>query len=134
VIGLDTNVLVRYIAQDEPRHASAAARLIESFSADAPGFVSSVALVETVWVLSRAYKTPRAAVGDIVEGLLRARELVVEDAETHYLALGVFRTTSADYADAVIAQAGNRAGCLETVTFDRRAANGAGMRLLEPAA
>jgi predicted nucleic-acid-binding protein len=95
--------------------------------------VSTIALIETVWVLSRAYKTPRAAVGDIVEGFLRARELVVEDAETHYLALGVFRTTAADYADAVIAQAGRLAGCAETVTFDRRAADRAGMRSLAPA-
>jgi predicted nucleic-acid-binding protein len=133
VIGLDTNVLVRYIAQDEPRQSAAAARLIESFSAEAPGFVSTVALVETVWVLARAYKTQRAAVADVIEGLLRARELVVEDAETHYLALGAFRASSADYADAVIAQAGRRAGCEETVTFDRRAAEGATMRLLEPA-
>jgi predicted nucleic-acid-binding protein len=130
VIGLDTNVLVRYIAQDEPSQSALATELVDSFTAEAPGFVSTVTLVETVWVLARAYKTAKAEILQIVEGLLRARELVIEDAETHYLALNRFEATTIDYADAVIAQAGRRAGCDFTATFDRRAASG-GMRLLE---
>jgi predicted nucleic-acid-binding protein len=130
VIGLDTNVLVRYIAQDEPSQAALATKLVESFTAEAPGFVSTVTLVETVWVLARAYKTAKVEILQVVEGLLRARELVIEDPETHYLALNQFEATTVDYADAVIAQAGRRAGCEFTATFDRRAASG-GMRLLE---
>lgn len=130
MIGLDTNVLVRYIAQDEPAQSALATKLVEGFTAAAPGFVSTVTLVETVWVLARAYTTAKAEILQIVEGLLRARELVIEDAETHYLALNQFEATTIDYADAVIAQAGRRAGCESTATFDRRAASG-GMRLLE---
>ena len=130
MIGLDTNVLVRYIAQDEPSQSALATKLVESFTATAPGFVSTVTLVETVWVLARAYKTAKTEILQIVEGLLRARELVIEDAETHYLALNQFEATTVDYADAVIAQAGRRVGCEFTATFDRRAASG-GMQLLE---
>lgn len=130
MIGLDTNVLVRYIAQDEPVQAAIATRLVEGFTAEAPGFISTVTLVETVWVLSRAYKTPKAELLRIVEGLLRARELVVENAETHYLALNAFAASAVDYADALIAEASRRAGCEVTVTFDRRAA-GSVMRLAE---
>ena len=130
MIGLDTNVLVRYIAQDEPEQAAAATRLIEGFTTEAPGFISTVTLVETVWVLARAYKAPKNAIAGVIEGLLRARELVVENAEAHYLALAAFQGAPADYADAVIAQAGKQAGCERTVTFDRRAAGGL-MRLLE---
>jgi predicted nucleic-acid-binding protein len=130
VIGLDTNVLVRYIAQDERTQAALAARLVESFTAEAPGFVSTVTLVEAVWVLAGAYKTAKAEILQIIEGLLRARELVIEDAETHYLALNQFEATTVDYADAVIAQAGRRAGCEFTATFDRRAAS-SGMHLLD---
>jgi predicted nucleic-acid-binding protein len=90
-----------------------------------------VALVETTWVLSRTYnRTPRADRRHH-EGLLSARELIVEQSETHYLALGTHQTPTADYADAVITQAGKRAGCDETVTFDRRSALGVKMRLLE---
>ena len=50
MIGLDTNVLVRYIAQDDPKQSPKATRLIESFTVDAPGYVSVVAVVELVWV------------------------------------------------------------------------------------
>jgi predicted nucleic-acid-binding protein len=130
VIGLDTNVLVRYLAQDDPGQAAIATRLIEGFTAEAPGFISTVALVETVWVLARAYDTARADIAGVVEGLLRSRELVVQDAEIHYLALHAFQSEAIDYADAVIAEFARRAGCLETVTFDRRAATGGQMRLL----
>ena len=130
MIGLDTNVLVRYIAQDEPAQAAAATRLIESFTPQAPGFVSTVTLIETVWVLSAAYGTPKTRITAIIEGLLRARELVVEAADIHYLALADFQEAAVDYADAVIARTGSRAGCEHTVTFDRRAAAGL-MKLLE---
>ncbi len=131
MIGLDTNVLVRYLAQDEPAQSAAATQLIEGFTAEAPGFISTVTLVETAWVLARAYRTPRPDIAAVIEGLLRAQDLVVEQSETHYLALGTYQATTADYADAVIAQTGKRAGCDETVTFDRHAANGVKMRLLE---
>ncbi len=133
MIGLDTNVLVRYLAQDEPTQSAAATQLIEGFTQAAPGFISTVTLVETAWVLARAYKTPRPQIGAVIEGLLRAHELIIEQSETHYLALGIYRTTTADYSDAVIAQASRGAGCDETVTFDRRAAKGGQMRLLEMA-
>jgi len=130
LIGLDTNVLVRYIAQDDPAQAAAASRVIESFTADSPGFISTVTVVEMVWVLMRAYRTPKTVIEKTVEGLLRSRELVVENAEIHYLALAAFHAAPVDYADAVIAMAGRGAGCEETVTFDRQAAASL-MRLLD---
>lgn len=130
MIGLDTNVLVRYLAQDDKDQAALATQLIDGFTPDNPGFVATVGLVETVWVLTRAYGMSRTDIAAVVEGLLRARDLVIEDAEIHYLALGAFQAQPIDYADAVIAQTGRRAGCLETVTFDRRAAASNQMRLL----
>lgn len=130
MIGIDTNVLVRYLAQDDHAQAATATRLIESFTTEAPGFVSTVTLVETVWVLARAYRTPRAEIANVIEGLLRSQDLVIEQAETHYMALGAYKSEPIEFSDAVIAQAGRRAGCTETVTFDRRAASGGRMRLL----
>jgi len=91
VIGLDTNVLVRYLAQDDPAQSAAATRLLDGFTAEAPGFISIVTLVETAWVLARAYRTPQPGIAAIIERLLRARELVVEQSETHYLALGIYQ-------------------------------------------
>lgn len=130
MIGLDTNVLVRYLAQDDEDQAAIATQLIDGFTPDSPGFVATVALVETVWVLAKAYGMSRMDIAAVVEGLLRARDLVVEDAEMHYLALGAFQAQPIDYADAVIAQAGRRAGCLQTVTFDQRAAASGQMKRL----
>jgi len=133
VIGIDTNVLVRYLAQDDAVQSPAAARLIDGFTRDAPGFISQVTLVETVWVLTRAYNAynmTRAAIADTVETLLRASELVVHDAEISYLALATYRATKADFSDALIAHGGLLAGCRETLTFDKAAAHAPGMKLL----
>lgn len=130
MIGIDTNVLVRYLAQDDPAQSPVATRIIEGFSAERPGFISQMALVETVWVLTRAYKMNREQIADTLEALLRAREVMVERAEAGYLALASYRTAKADFADALIAHGGRLEGCRETVTFDRGAARQAGMRLL----
>jgi len=130
VIGVDTNVLVRYLAQDDATQSPIASRIIDALTADAPGYISMVVLVETVWVPSRTYRMPRARIAEIVETLLRARELVVEAVEAAYLALATYQTTTADFSDALIAHAARLAGCSETVTFDKAAAATAGMRLL----
>lgn len=130
MIGVDTNVLVRYLAQDDEAQSPVASKIIDGFTSDAPGFISQVALVETVWVLTRSYKMTRDAVADTVEAVLRARELVVEGAEAGYLALATYRATKADFSDALIAHGGRLAGCRETVTFDKGAASATGMRLL----
>jgi predicted nucleic-acid-binding protein len=123
VIGLDTNVVVRYLAQDDARQAAAATRLIEgSLSAEARGFISIVTLAEVVWVMSSIYGASRAAGADIVEGLLTAPQLTLEKADVLWRALRAYRDSKADFSDAVIAELGRDAGCSKTVTFDRKAA------------
>ena len=132
MIGIDTNILVRYLAQDDEAQSPVASRIIDGFTPEAPGFISQVVLVETVWVLGRSYKMAREAIADTVETLLRARDLVIEGAEVGYLALATYRQTKADFSDAIIAHGGKLAGCMETLTFDKRAANDTGMRFLSP--
>ena len=123
MIGLDTNVIVRYLAQDDVRQAAISTRLIEgSLSAEARGFVSIVTLAEIVWVMSSNYRAARAAVADIVEGLLTAPQLAIEKADVIWRALRAFRESKADFSDAVIVELGRDAGCTKTVTFDRHAA------------
>jgi predicted nucleic-acid-binding protein len=132
VIGLDTNVVVRYLAQDDEIQSAAATRFISRLSKDKPGFISSVALAEISWVLVRAYKTPREDLARILEGLLRSAELVVENAQAAYRALGVYSgSTYVEFADALIAETALLAGADETVTFDKVAAAQAGMKLLK---
>jgi len=123
VIGLDTNVIVRYLAQDDVRQAAIATRFIEgSLSAEARGFVSIVTLAEVVWVMASNYRAARAAVADIVEGLLTAPQLAIEKADVIWRALRAFRESKANFSDAVIVELGRDAGCSKTVTFDRHAA------------
>jgi predicted nucleic-acid-binding protein len=130
MIGLDTNVLVRYIMQDDAKQAPQATRLVESLSAEAPGFLPLVAVVELAWVLSSAYDLDRAQLVEAFEGVLRTKELVIERAEVVWKALRAFQSVNADFADCLIAHSAASAGCEKTMTFDRGAAKSAGMTLI----
>ncbi|ANP45792.1 PIN domain-containing protein [Candidatus Viadribacter manganicus] len=131
MIGLDTNVVVRFLAQDDKIQSPIATRLISRLNRDRPGFISSVVLAEITWVLSRAYKTSREDIAKAVEGLLRSAELIVENPDAAYRALGLYQTSnSAEFADALIAQLALLAGAVETVTFDQNAASALSMRRL----
>jgi len=104
MIGLDTNVLVRYIMQDDTKQSPQAIALIESLIAE--------------------------QVRQALEALLRTRELVVDRADQVLLALRTWRDGKADFADCLIASAAASAGCERVMTFDVGAAKHAGMTLL----
>jgi predicted nucleic-acid-binding protein len=130
VIGIDTNVLVRYIAQDDPAQSKKATAFVErECSESSPGFVGLVALAEVVWVAETCYAASRDDVARIVRQLLGSRQLVVQEAETVWQALRLFEQGKADFADCLIQHGAAAAGCKRTVTFDKEAAN-AGMSLL----
>jgi predicted nucleic-acid-binding protein len=129
LIGLDSNVLLRHLVQDDPEQARLASEVLGELTSDTPGFVSLVALAEVAWVLRPGYRLPQAVVLDHLENLLSSRELEFEDAETVWTALMRARE-GADFADALIADTAHLWGCDEVVTFDRRAADALGMRLL----
>jgi len=130
MIGLDTNVLVRYIMQDDLKQSPLATRLIESRSVESRGFVPLVSVVELFWVMSSAYELDRGQLIAALEGLLRTKELVVERAEIVWKALRIFQTANVDFADCLIERSAAAAGCEKTMTFDRGAAKIAGMTLL----
>ncbi|MDR2012052.1 MAG: type II toxin-antitoxin system VapC family toxin [Rhodanobacter sp.] len=131
MIGLDTHVLVRYIAQDDPKQSPKATGLIESLTTAAPGYVSVVAMVELVWVLAGCYGSTKNEICAVLEALLRTKELVVAEADMVWQALRVFREGRADFADCLIERLANAAGCDHTATFDRDAARTCAMRLVE---
>ena len=131
MIGLDTNVLVRYLAQDDRTQSPLATRFIEgSLSQDEPGFVPTIVLCELVWVLETSYEFDRERITTVLDGLLRAQQLKFEDPDAASQALRDFRTSKADYVDCLVQRIGSMAGCTHTVTFDRAASRIAGMRLL----
>ncbi|MGL5909463.1 MAG: PIN domain-containing protein, partial [Phycicoccus sp.] len=129
VIGLDTNVVVRYLVQDDPDQSAAASALVDGLTATEPGYLSLVTVVETYWVLRRAYRVSAERCVDLLENLLDARELRVDRADVVRAVIPASRR-GLDLADAVIAELGRAAGCTHTVTFDRRAARDGTMRLL----
>jgi predicted nucleic-acid-binding protein len=131
MIGLDTNVVVRYIMQDDAKQSAKASKLIESLTSDTPGFVSLVAVVELGWVLSSCYGLTRAQVTHAFELLLRTKEIVVDRADEVFKALRIFKSSSADLADCLIGRTAASAGCDRTVTFDVGAAKAAGMTLIQ---
>jgi predicted nucleic-acid-binding protein len=130
MIGLDTNVLVRYLAQDDARQSAQAGKVIESFTAQTPGYVSIVTLTETIWVLQDAYARSRDDVAALVEALLQTEGVVVQMPEVVWQALHGFESSRADFADHLIERIGAAAGCEATLTFDRTAARDAGMQLI----
>ncbi|MHB1237756.1 MAG: PIN domain-containing protein [Gallionella sp.] len=131
MIGLDTNVLVRYIAQDDSKQSPKATRLIEALTVDAPGYVSIVSVVELVWVLTGCYALTRSEICEVLETLLRTKEIIVANADTAWKALRLFKEGKADFADCLIERSANEAGCNYTTTFDRDAAKHCGMQLIE---
>jgi predicted nucleic-acid-binding protein len=130
MIGLDTNVLVRYVAQDDPKQSPKATALIESLSDTDPGFISLVAVVELVWVMQGCYQATKDEVVAILEKLLRVRTFKVENAEIVLRALHVYARSNADFADCLIERSADAANCMHTMTFDSKAAKNAGMRLI----
>lgn len=130
MIGLDTNVLVRYIAQDDPEQAATASELMHNLSVAAPGFITMVSLVEMVWVLQSCYHSSKREVAQTIDTLLRTKVLAVERADIVWQALRRFQTANADFADCLIERCSHAAGCGYTVTFDRKAAKTTGMRVL----
>lgn len=121
MIGLDTNVLVRYLTQDDPEQSTRANRIIEAqCTRHAPGRVALVVLCELVWVLRGAYRYDKSQVVEVLEQILATVELVVENEDIASRALSAYRSGSADFADYAIAYGNDAAGCEVTYSFDRR--------------
>ena len=122
MIGLDTNVLVRYLTQDDPIQSLKATEILERrLTEENPGFVSIVAMVETVWVLDRAYNLAAHEIAAAVEGMLQADVLVVENEQQVFTAMIALKEGQGSFADAIIAALGAKAGCSCTLTFDHKA-------------
>jgi len=123
MIGIDTNVLVRFLTQDDPAQALQAERLLSTrCSAAQPGWISVIVLCEVVWVLGRGYRYPRAQIVVAIAQLLRTAELEIEDSDLVRDVLERFSSGKCDFADALIGLRNQRRGASETYTFDQNAA------------
>ena len=130
MIALDTNVLVRYFAQDDARQSALATQLIEErLSATDKGYVSLVALLETVWVMQSCYDADAATVVDILADLLDTTTIEVQDTPAVRRAFGHFSDGTTDLHDCLIAALAEQRNA-RVVTFDAKAAKRLGMELL----
>lgn len=119
--GLDTNVLVRYLTEDDPGQAERAAAFIATATARRERlFIGPVVLCEVTWVLQTAYEVNKADLLVVLERLLATSQFEIGSKDAVRRAVAAFRSGRADFADHVIGALNQQAGCERTVTFDRR--------------
>lgn len=130
MIGLDTNIVVRYLTQDDPAQCKKVNRLIdEELSSEYKGYITLISLIEVVWVLESCYEQGKAELIAVIEGLLTTKQFLLERGDIAHLALRSYRGGKGDFSDAVISESAKQAGCARVVTFDKKAVT-LGMKLL----
>ena len=129
--GLDTNILVRFFAADDPAQYRRARKLLEDGCSEKnPGWISAVVLVETIWVLSRIYGYDKASLSTVISELLKARFLKLEDEVLVRKALASWQSGNIGFPDELIAARNLQEGCTTTYTFDRKAAKRPGFSVV----
>ena len=124
MIGLDTNVLVRYLTQDDAVQSAKTNQLIEQTITDGNRFfINQIVLCELVWVLTRAYNYPKSDVVQVIEKILLTRHFEIEDKNTVSQALNYYKTSRADFADCLIGVKNSKNGCETTLSFDKAASS-----------
>ncbi|MSQ71154.1 MAG: PIN domain-containing protein [Betaproteobacteria bacterium] len=132
MIGLDTNVLVRYLTQDDPTQSRAASRLIEEELTGAdPGVILTVVLLETLWVLGDLYGASGDEQIECVEQLLATRQFRLQNQAAVQRAAQGARQASCEFVDCLIAEIGVDERCAHVFTFDKKAAKYPGFALLK---
>jgi predicted nucleic-acid-binding protein len=122
MIGLDTNVLVRHLVQDDPGQSRKATQVIaKQCTRDDPGFINRIVLCELVWVLESAYGYSKDTIVVVLEKLLRTSQLKIEDTQSVWTAFRLYQKGKADFADCLLGTTNRFGGCTETVTFDQAA-------------
>jgi len=130
MIGLDTNVIVRYLTQDDKKQSLVASNFIENnLNEKNMGFITLITLVEVTWVLESCYNQKKADLEAVIESLLTIKQILVESTDVVYLALRKFREGKADFSDALILTVSEEAGCDKIVSFDKKALS-IGMEML----
>ena len=122
MIGLDTNVLVRYLVRDDEQQAEAARALLETLTADRQGFVCREVIVELVWVLERAYGLSPGKIAKILVELVATEGLVIEEANDVARAALRYRASAGGFSDLMILAAVERSGACPLYSVDKKAA------------
>lgn len=120
MIGIDTNILVRYLIQEDKEQARKAANIIErQCGKDNPGFVHDIVLCELVWVLVSRYRCSKEMIVSVLEKILTTTQFQVAHRSHVWEALQIFRKSKADFSDCLIGVKNSFSGCRKTMTFDK---------------
>lgn len=120
MIGLDTNVLIRYLVMDDAAQGKKASTLIqESAERKEELFINNIVLCELVWVLDAAYNFAKNEIADVLEKILMTELIIIQNQDEAWLALNDFRNGSADYSDYFIGRINKSFECEYTATFDQ---------------
>jgi predicted nucleic-acid-binding protein len=131
VIGLDTNVVLRYLLQDDPKQTRQANQIIEGkLSERKPGFLSLACVLEIVWVLRSLLRQSAVEIAAHLENLLVADSLVVQNEQQVFEATFALKRGTGEFEDALIGALNAWAGCEKTLTFDRRAGRLTGFEVI----
>ena len=132
MIGLDTNVLIRYIVQDDEKQSRLATAFIENqCSAENPAFINEITLCEVVWVLKRAYRYDKAIILNVIKQLLNSNDLQLASYQAVVLTYEDYEQGKADFSAYLIARINQKSGCEMTVSFDKKACDSQGFKLLD---
>ena len=132
MIGIDTNVLVRYLVQDDEWQAAATVKIFSEISDSNPAFICNIVMCELVWVLSRAYKYEKNLIISVLEQLLITADIEFENAELLRKALRRYSKGKGDFSDYLIAETNRENGAAVTCTFDRKAGTDELFSLMSP--
>jgi len=122
MLGIDTNVLVRFLVRDDEPQFEKARRLVRrEIGAGEDVFVSLMVLMETEWVLRSRYSLQKTQVIEAISGLLDTMEVRLEDEPAIEETLFTWKDSAADFADCLIGAHNRRLGCRATATFDEKA-------------
>jgi predicted nucleic-acid-binding protein len=131
MLGLDTNVLVRFLVRDDRAQYKAAVALINSEVTNGHKvMVSLLVILETEWVLRSRYAVEKNEMLATLSRLLSAVDVECEDSPSLEEALFIWRNSNADFADCLIGARNRRLACRATATFDTKAAKLAGFVLV----
>lgn len=120
-IGIDANILLRALLNDDPVQSPASQMFLSSLADDKKGYVSVSALLETFWVLRSRYRIPRSELHDTIRELLMINNIEVESFDAVIRALALY-SKGVGFPDALLAERNLEAGCTNTHTLDRQAA------------
>jgi predicted nucleic-acid-binding protein len=130
MIALDTNILVRFFMQDDPKQLTRVRAVMNTLSAADPAWVGLAVVQELVWVSRSLYRANREDITLMLDRLLSMSEISVEQPSVVRHAVRIYQTTMVAFSDCLIFASASAAGCTQTLTFDELAAKTAGMTLI----